>query len=269
VIPRGTASKRRSLRVLPLLILLLAIAPPTRSNESEVLVVPLPAPGEIEWHPLTFRSIEQQTLYTLETDPDGRPAYRAVSECAASALVLDLPDDFDLARTPRLSWRWRIERGLEIDQDRERSKTGDDFAARVYVLFRFDPERASLWQRMQNRVGQRLFGREMPGQALNYVWSSSTPTGRFWTSPHHEDTRLLAVESRSNAPSSRAWREVTVDLAVDATRLFSPPPRLQPYALGLMTDADDVCKNAIAWFSDFHLLGPETTRSTTALAPSQ
>jgi hypothetical protein len=187
-------------------------------------------------------------------DPDDRRAVRAVSECGASALVLELPEDFDLSRTPRLAWRWRIERGLAIGG--ERTKKADDFAARVYVLFRFDSERASLLRRLQQRMARRFFGREVPGLTLNYVWSSSVPIGQHWPSPYHEDARIIVLESDSAEPSSGAWREAIVDLATDAARLFDPPPRLQPYALGLMTDSDNVCGHAIAWFSDFRLLGP-------------
>ena len=219
------------------------------------LVIPLPAPGESDWSPLEFRSIERKTTYEVLPDPDHRPAYRAISRCGASAMLLPLPEDFDLARTPRLAWRWRIERGLSLE--RENSEETDDFAARVYVLFRFDPERASRWRRLQQRIGRRLFGAEAPGKTLSYVWSSQTPVGESWASPRQPDARLVALRSGSARPESQRWREEVVDLSIDPGRYFSPPPRFPPYAIGLMTDADDVCQEAAAWYSDFRLLGPK------------
>ena len=216
--------------------------------------IPLAAMGDKRWQPLTFRSIENHTRYELTADPSGSAAYRAISHCAASAMLLRLPADFDLARTPRLAWRWRVEEGLE--NHNERTTEGDDFAARVYVLFRFDPDRASLWRRMQTQLGEKIFGAEIPGEAISYVWGSRAIVGDHWPSPSQTDARLLVLESSSDDESSESWRQAIVDLAQDAERIFDPPPSLQPYAVGLMTDADDTCQTAIAWFSDFRLLGP-------------
>ena len=226
-----------------------------KADEGKLLVLPLPAMGSPEWRPLLFRNIETATTYALGSGPGNTPAIRAVAECSASALLLALPEDFDLERTPRLAWRWRVEKGLEVDG--EMTQEGDDFAARIYVLFRFDPKRASLWKRMRNDLGQRVFDAEIPGEALNYVWASRISAGEHWTSPTQEDARLIVLETRSDAPGSNVWREAVVDLAADAARVFDPPPRLSPYAIGLMTDSDDSCQTAIAGYSDFRLLGPK------------
>ncbi len=71
------------------------------------LELALPTPGTAEWQPLEFSGIPQHTRYELVEAGQGR-ALRAVSECAASALVLPL-EGFDLRKTPRLRWRWKLE----------------------------------------------------------------------------------------------------------------------------------------------------------------
>jgi hypothetical protein len=218
----------------------------------------LAAPGSEAWKPLVFRSIERHTSYEIRMDPAGRPAYRAVSHCGASAMRLALPDDLDLAQTPRLAWRWRIEQGL--DNEHEKTKSGDDFAARVYVLFEFDSSSSGPFERLEHALGRRLFGLDMPGQALNFVWASRTEVGQFWTSPYHANARLIAVASHSVEASRDGWRQTIVDLADSARRLFDPTPPRRPYALALMVDADDLCARAVAWFSDFRLLEPDPTR---------
>jgi len=229
---------------------------PTPMDESKLVVMPLAAMGDQSWKPLTFRSIEKTTKYERSTDPDGRSAYRAVSECSSSAMTLRLPEDFDLARTPRLAWRWRIEKGL--DPHDETVIKGDDFAAQVYVLFRFDTDRASLWRRLEHRLAEQVFGADIPGVAISYVWSSQASPGAHWTSPDADAAKILVLETASKDDESHRWREAIVDLAADARRVFDPPPRLQPYAIGLMADADNTCSEAIAWFSDFRLMGPES-----------
>jgi len=224
-------------------------SPPVPSRE-----IRLAAPGSEAWKPLLFRSIERHTSYQIRMDPAGRPAYRAVSDCGASAMRLALPDDLDLAQTPRLAWRWRIEQGL--DNDREKTKSGDDFAARVYLLFEFDSKGAGPFERLERALGRRLFGLDMPGQALNFVWASRAEVGEFWTSPYHPKARLIAVASQSFEASREGWRQTIVDLTGTARRLFDKAPPRRPYALALMVDADDVCARAVAWFSDFRLLEP-------------
>lgn len=178
---------------------------------------------------------------------------------------LGLPKDLSAEKTPKIAWRWRIEQPLDVPQ--EKTKAGDDFAARVYILFPFQPEAAGPFERLQRRIGRSLFGVEMPGKSLNYVFASRVAPGESWTSPYHGDARLIAVARASDAPrrsgdpseggkASEGWTEVIVDWTADAARLFSPAPGVAPYALAVMVDADSVCERAIAWFSDFRLVGP-------------
>ncbi len=218
------------------------------------LEIPLPAPGDPAWQPLVFRSIERTSDYEVDRDDAGRLLHRGESRCGASALVLSLADEIDLARTPRLAWRWRLERGLAVTD--EHTAAGDDFAARVYVLFRFDPERASAWRRIEQGLGRRLFASEAPGETINYVWASRARRGTSWQSPVRSEVRLVALETDSGSDAPTGWRSAVVDLVADAARLFDPPPRGAPYAIGLMVDADATCQHALAEFADFRLLGP-------------
>lgn len=228
------------------------------------LSVEIAPAGDAAWQPLEFRSIERHTNYEVRIDASGRSAFRAQSECGASAMSLLLPKDLDLTTTPRLAWRWRIERGLDITAETTRS--GDDFAARVYVLFEFDADSAGPFERLERAVGRRLFGVDLPGKTINYVWASRVPVGQTWTSPHHDDAKLIAIATNSSGSDGGDWEEQVVDIEADARRLFSPGPSQQPYALALMVDADDTCSTAVAWFSDFRLLGPELTGP---VAPSE
>ena len=200
----------------------------------------LPPPGADGWEPLTFRSISRHTAYEPLPDADG---VRAEADCAASALVLPL-EGVDLERTPVLRWRWRVDRPLDIPD--ERSREGDDFAARVYVMFRFEPERASFVERARNSLGSRLFGTQMPGSTLNFVWTSREEPGSLWTNPFVASSRTIAL-ARGAATD---WREEAVDVVASYRRAFQrrPPP---PLALGIMTDADNACQRAEARYAGF------------------
>lgn len=220
----------------------------------------LPAPGSSAWQPVTFRSVERPTTYIPFGEPE--TGVRAEADCSASALVLPL-EEIDLSRTPVLHWRWRILQGLDVED--ERSRSGDDFAARVYVMFRFEPDRASLLERFRRGVGERLFGAEMPGTALSFVWSSRIASGAIWTNPYAAEARMIALAS---GPGS-GWRAETVDLPASYASAFGHPPP-QATGIGVMTDADDTCQQAVAEYQDFRLAPREPAgpgRNPEAAAP--
>lgn len=229
---------RRCARLLAVALLALTVRAET----------PLPAPGEAPWAPFQFAKIERHTVYVPVTIDDVS-GVRAESECSASALMLP-QTDVDLADTPRLRWRWRIEEALDLPD--ERSKGEDDFAARVYVGFRFDPARASLPMRLARRIATRLYGENVFGSALVYVWTSRVAPGTTWNSPYTSYSKMVAL---GRGPGG-AWTAAEVDVLADYRRLFGiDPPDVT--ALAIMTDADDTCGRAVAAYADFAWRGPD------------
>src|SRR3972149_3379867 len=85
----------------------------------------------------------------------GRPAGRAESRASPSALIYRI--SFDPVSNPRLSWSWKIAR--TIRKGDERTKGGDDYAARVYVV-----------------VPSVLFWKT---RAVDYLWANRLSRGGF------------------------------------------------------------------------------------------
>jgi hypothetical protein len=223
-----------------LALLLVAGAAPAQPRE-----VALPEPSAETWRALEFPRIEKHTRYERVQD-GGRPVLRAVSECSASALLTPL-DGIDLAQTPLLRWRWKVSAPLAVDAS-EREKAGDDFAARVYVAFAFESERASLFERARHAIGVSLYGEEMPGLALDYVWSRAEPAGAHWENPYTASSLMLSL---GPAPAG-IWRDAEADILADYQRFIGGRP---PRALfvALMSDSDDSCSRAEASYADFRL----------------
>src|SRR5690242_9136679 len=70
---------------------------------------------------------------------DGVPAVEA--EAKRSMALLVRPVEVDLGKTPVLCWRWRVDAPIaSTDMDR---KSGDDYAARVYLTFEVAPHQLS------------------------------------------------------------------------------------------------------------------------------
>ena len=207
--------------------------------------VVLSAPGTDGWRPREFPKIHRHTRYTV-VHIDGVDAIKAEADCSASALYLPV-DTIDIAATPRLQWRWKVESGLRIAD--ERVKAGDDFAARVYVMFQFDPAHASLWERTQHAIAAKLYSETLPGNAIDYVWSSREPAGATWNNPFAAAAKMVS----RGAGAWSQWQTAVVDLAADYQALFAhqPPPVL---GVALMTDADNSCQQVTAYYADFRFL---------------
>jgi len=209
--------------------------------------IPLPTPGSDGWRPLAFRGISNPTRYTVES-VEGAEFARAESNCGASGLVLRL-DAIRLDRTPLLSWRWRVDRALDLS--RERTKDEDDFAARVYIMFELDESRASALQKLRHRVARFFYGADIPGSALNFVWTSRLPAGTVWDNPFEPSAKMIALAQGGNAD----WRRETVDVVARYQELFRAPIP-PPMGLAIMSDSDNSCQRAEARFADFEFLSP-------------
>ena len=145
------------------------------------------------WQPVTFRGT-RPTEYTYERLADGL-ALRADSKQAASGLVVELPQELE---PTAISWRWRLERCLDNPEERERA--GDDFAARVFVLFGRD-QSWTPWGWLGRQLFRSPFGRIKPKRALSFVWASHVAKGDATFSPVSGDVYQIAARG-GGCPSS-------------------------------------------------------------------
>ncbi len=197
------------------------------------------------WEPLTFRGVDRHTRYTLTQD-NGRTVIQANSHKAASALMRYLRVDPN--RLPWIQWEWKIDHVIE-GGDVTR-KEGDDYAARIYVAFAFEPDKAGWWQRMRNRSARIATGREVPGTALNYIWANRAPVETIVPNPFAPETMMIVLQS-GNAAQGR-WVMEKRNLLDDYERAFGRmPPEI--IGIGLMTDTDNTGEEATAYYGDIRL----------------
>ena len=123
------------------------------------------------WKPLTFKKIPKHTSYELVKD-GGVTIVKAVSEASASGLIK--PVVIDPKEYPIVRWRWKIDNVLQ--RSNVALKEGDDFPARLYITFEYDPDKVGFSKMLKYKVGRALFG-AIPIAALNYIWETKTPVG--------------------------------------------------------------------------------------------
>lgn len=143
------------------------------------------------------------------------------AQANASMALLVRPIRVDLARTPVLCWRWRVDAPIKT-ADLLR-KSGDDYAARVYVAFQLPPEALGWTTRSQLALARSLFGGEVPDAAINYVWDNRHPAGYTAPNAYTATTRMVVVES--GAARARRWvtarRNVLADAALASDVRFA------------------------------------------------
>ncbi|MEE9279574.1 MAG: DUF3047 domain-containing protein, partial [Myxococcota bacterium] len=188
------------------------------------------------------------TEYAIVRDGD-LSVVRAVSEAAASGLIY--PIEVDLGEYPILRWSWRVENVLEKGDVTRRA--GDDYAARIYVAFKYDPSSLSLGERLTYRAARLLYG-DIPGRALNYIWASRAPRNKFYSnpSPFTDFSRLVVCRSGATDPTA-TWFAEERNLFEDYQRAFGSKPPLV-VGIGIMTDTDNTGESAVAYYGDITLL---------------
>ena len=194
------------------------------------------------WHPLHFPRIRRHTRYTLTQDGDNT-VVMAVSNQSASAIFKEIT--IDPKNYPVLTWRWKVESVLKRGDGRV--KSGDDYAARVYVTFLSDASDASLLAMMKRRLAKRIYGVDPPGRAINYIWANRIKKGASIPNAYTSEARMIAVES--GASKAGKWISEEVDIYRDYKRLFGEEP---PHVTGIaiMTDTDNTGETATAYYDD-------------------
>lgn len=200
----------------------------------------LPAP----WTRTPIRGVDRATEYAL-VDDGGTTVVRADAQAAAAALVHKLSAP---APGALLHWRWKVN-GVLKNSD-PATKKGDDYAARVYVMFDYPLGKLRFGDRMRLRLARAFFDPDVPAAALCYVWDARLPAGTVLASPYTDRVRIIVVAS--GATQAGRWQTVERDVRADFRRAFGEePPAVS--AVAVATDTDNTGEKATAWYGDIVL----------------
>jgi hypothetical protein len=175
------------------------------------------------WKEKSFKGL---TRYEVVQE-DGQRCIKATSEACASALYYEI--DFDVREYPFLAWRWKVSNILAKGD--ELKKEGDDYAARVYVVF-----------------PSALFWRT---KAVNYIWANKLPAGQAVPNPFTSNACMIAVQSGPTHVGQ--WLDEKRNLMEDYRKCFGEDPG-KAGAVAIMTDTDNTGEQAVAWYGPIRLL---------------
>jgi len=203
---------------------------PTLAWPTPVSTTPIDIPGQFPDATLSNwkeRSFAGNTKYRL-VEEDGVNVLRADTQSSASILYRER--EIDLRRFPILEWSWKVAQVYSMID--ERSKAGDDFPARVYVVARTG------WLPWETL-------------AINYVWASEAMVDERWPNPFTEKAMMIAANTGAGGVGQ--WVRHRRDVRADFKAAFGKQvDRISGYAV--MVDGDNSNQDATAWFGDLAFL---------------
>ncbi len=199
--------------------------------------------GISPWQEVRLSTDIKPNTFTV-VDWDGVAAIEVKS--SASMSLLGRPVEVDLARTPVLCWRWRVDAPLQSADMTRRS--GDDYAARLYVSLALPESEKSLGLRTQLRIARSIWGPAVPDAALNYVWDNRQPVGAERPNAYTDRTTMVVL--RSGGADAGKWVQERRHIGRDAARLYGVSAK--PVQLAITADTDNTGESARAGFADLH-----------------
>jgi len=191
------------------------------------------------WEPLYFPKIKEHSTYTI-TSEKGHPFLKTESHGSASAIIYRRT--FNVYEYQRMRWRWKVDNVYKKGDIRE--KSGDDYPIRVYVTFQYDPERASIGERLQYGIAKALYGKYPPDSTLNYVWTGQNIAERIITSPYTDRARIIILENGKSTIGT--WVEEMVNILDDYRAAFGKEPP-QIAGIAIMNDSDNTGEAAVSY----------------------
>ena len=191
---------------------------------------------------------KKSTRFTL-VESDGKTVVRAESDHAVAALMHEVRAD--AKRYSVLRWRWRVENLLK--NSNIHTKQGDDYPARVYVLFDYDINKLPWPERIKLRFARIAYGENVPVASLCYVWDSRAPAGTIVNNAFTSRTKMIVVES--GATKLKQWVNEERNIFEDFRAAFGeePPPLI---GIAIAVDTDNTKESAVSYFGDITLHAP-------------
>lgn len=193
------------------------------------------------WKPLTFKNIPKPTVYELVKNGE-HVVVKATSEASASGLTKEVridPRDYPIVR-----WRWKIENLLKTS-DATR-KDGDDYPARLYITFEYDPDKVGVGKKLKYKAGRVLFG-DIPIGAINYVWERKAPVGSIIDNAYTDFVKMVVVESGPQKLGT--WMDEERNVYEDYKKAFGEEPSIIN-GVAIMSDTDNTKERVTAYYGD-------------------
>lgn len=179
--------------------------------------------------------------------------WRAVTGQSALSLRTDasygvLTHAWRGAAPAELAWRWRLDHPLA--QADIQTKTGDDAALKVCVMFDQPLADIPFFQRTALALARSATGQDLPSATLCYLWDTRYPAGTHGLNPYSGRVRYFVLNG-VESPQGQ-WATQRRRVAEDFARLFGEETKILPpiTAVAVGADSDNTKGSSLGYLAD-------------------
>jgi hypothetical protein len=197
------------------------------------------------WEPFEFPKIKEHSTYTIVEEsvpPSSQLGSVLKAESNASASAIMYKEHFDVYEYPLLEWRWKVENVYEKGDAKK--KSGDDYPLRIYVVFEYDPKKASFGKRLKYKAAKARHGEYPPHSLLNYIWANKEHTEDILTNKYADESKMVLL--RKGKEGVNTWQVEHVNVLEDYRKAFDEdPPKIG--SIVIMNDSDNTKEHAVSY----------------------
>jgi hypothetical protein len=191
------------------------------------------------WRPLHFPKIKEHSKYTVETRYEDT-YLRAESSASASGIVFN--KEFNVYEYPMALWKWKISNVFQ--KGNARRKSGDDYPIRIYIIFKYDHETASLGKKIKYGLAKKVYGEYPPDSSLNYIWANRKHGMHIMPNTYAKEARMIILQTGTE--NAGKWIEQKVNIIEDYRKAFGADPP-DTASLAIMNDSDNTGESAVSY----------------------
>jgi len=195
-----------------------------------------------DWKPLTFPKILRHSVYQIEKE--GTKSI-LTAEANASASGILYSRSFNIYKTPIIKWRWKVSNIYGAGD--EKKKSGDDYPLRIYVVFKYDPEKAGVFEKAQYAAAKFIYGEYPPHSSINYIWANKKYPEKILPNPYTAKAQMVLLQKGPDRAGQ--WIDERVNALEDYRMAFKTDPPIEA-SIAIMADADNTGEKAMG-FVDF------------------
>ncbi len=191
------------------------------------------------WKPFYFARIERRSSYSI-VSTNGESFLKAQSEGSASAIIYE--GRFNVYEFPKARWRWKVENVYRKGD--AKTKEGDDYPLRIYLIFQYDPKRAGLLEKAKYESAKLIYGEYPPHSGLNYIWANKKHEEPIITNPYSARSKMIPLQHGEKRIGT--WVSQEVDILEDYKRAFGERPP-STASIAIMNDSDNTGERSTSY----------------------
>ena len=187
------------------------------------------------WKPLNFEKIKEHSTYGVKNS-----ILIAKSNASASGIIFK--KTYDIYNYPILTFRWKINNTYKKGD--ATTKSGDDYPVRIYIMFKYNPDKASFFDTIKYGLAKSIYGKYPPKSALNYIWANKKQKDRIITSAYTSKSKMIVTDYGNKY--LHVWRKHSINVLKDYKKAFgeNPPAKV---SLAIMTDSDNTKESSLSY----------------------